>query len=1005
MGNTQIVVIKINRSLLPVSLFCCCLFIFHTSKSQNLIFDNFSVDKGLSQNSVNNIVCDSFGLVWIATADGLNCYDGNKITQFRHNENDSNSIYNNFIYSLFICEGQDIIIQGKEGIEYFDRQTGKFRIILGITEMAEKKISGRMIGGDFSKIWIYSGRRTIIEINKFTLQKKVFSSSVIANSDVEDINIINQPTTKGQLYFYDRNKLFCFNTNNHIIQIIHRTKERGYYNFDTKEDNIYILTGDSIVCKKNGKTISASKIVALPKLNNIIDFKCDRLGNLWILSYTDGFNIIAKNYTGEYILKHYEHNISNNKLSYMSVDIAGNIWLGTDGSGAYFLNHKKLIIDNYTFTQNPLMVKSFCPITDNLLLIGTVANGLHLLDTKEKSVVQIDKLPNMDVYSLFKSNKSEVYIGTAKGVFIYDIDQHKIKPTSLPGADSIMLVKHITINSNTVYISHTNGLTRYDLLNKKRLENTFNFSNNSCQYLSFEPDNKRYFLLTEYKGIWFFDGDNFIQIVPTALKNNFYSARHIYRENNFNYWFATEKGLLKIVFENDAKTKYQSFLYTINDGLPNNFLYSVLPGTNGKLWISSNKGISEFDPIKISCVNYDINDGVQSNEFNTGAYYADQLGNMAFGGVAGLNFFNTNSLQYSKTNPNVFINELSIAGKSYKYIHIPDKIELPYNDNEIIVGFYCNDLSNPGKNKYYYLLEGLDKDWVDAQSLRQLRYAGLEPGNYILKIKTINGDGIISPEKKLTIIIQPPFWHTWWFIISIIILSLSLIIYIVQRLSNISIKRKLKELERKQEIESIRQRISSDLHDDIGSGLSKMALISELAKSQTQNPEELQNKLSRLTDNSRDMIRSLGEIVWAINPQNDKLPNLLAYMRDYASEYLETTDITINYHIQESQEAIPINPDFKRNIFLILKESLHNAVKYSGATNIEIGFTVKSIHPKGIGYIFWVSDNGKGIDPEVMRKFGQGLSSMKKRAENIGANYTIESSLGKGVRIMLEGTL
>jgi len=997
MGNTQKVVIIKYRCLLPLFLLCILFLFPYHSKSQNLNFDNFSVDNGLSQNSVTHIVCDSFGLVWIATADGLNCYDGNKITVFHHNENDPNSIQNDYIYSLFVCEGQDIIIQGKEGIECFERKTGKFSMILGIPEMAQKGISGRLIGADYSNIWIFTGQSTIIEINKFNLEKKEFSSPIIKNSSIENINILNQPFKKGQLFYSDINQLFCLNTTNQKIQVVYKNSEPSNYIIDAKGSRIIILKNDSIIIKNNNGTIvSASKILGLPKLNNIKNLMVDLHDNIWIQSYTDGLHIISKNYLGNYYLKNYHLNISISRIAYGCIDMAGNIWIGTDGNGIYFLNHKKLLFENYSINQKSLMLKCFCPIAENKILVGTVSNGLFVFNTKENAIIQIDKLKNMDVFSFCKKSPTEVYMGTGKGIYIYDFKNHVVRPSGLPGADTISVAKHITINNNILYISHSTGLTLYDLKNNKL---TSGFKSSSY-YLCFEPDNKRYFLLTEYMGIWFFNGATLIQISPSALKDNFYSARHLYRENNSTYWFATEKGLLKFVFENEQRTKYTSFLYTIKDGLPNNFIYAVMPGINNNLWLSTNKGICEFDPNKKTSVSYDINDGLQSNEFNTGAYYSDQNGNTLFGGVTGLNFFNIHKLQKFKFNPNIFFNELSVSGKSYKYIDIPDIIEVPYTDNEIVAGFYCNDFSNPTQNKYFYQLEGQDKDWVKAQSLRQIRYAGLEPGKYILKIKTINADGLYSPEKKLTIVVRPPFWRTWWFITLSIIISLSIIIYVVQRLSNSSIKRKLKELERQREIEGIRQRISSDLHDDIGSGLSKMALISELAKSQKQNPLELQDKLSKLANNSRDMIRSLGEIVWAINPQNDKLPNLLAYMRDYASEYLETTDIVVTYHIQESQDAIPINPDFKRNIFLTLKESLHNAVKYSGASLIEIGFTLEKNH-----YTFWIKDNGKGIDPDTMRKFGQGLNSLKKRAENIGAIYKIESDIGKGVKISLRGTL
>ena len=284
MGNTQIVVIKSSKCLLSYSLFFFCFFFCSNSQSQTLNFDNFSVDKGLSQNSVNSIICDSFGLVWMGTADGLNCYDGNKITQYHHREDDTNSLHNDYIYSLFLCEGQDLIIQGKEGIEYFDRKTGQFKLVLGILEMAQKTFSGRVLHGNQNNIWVLSNKY-LIEINKSNAEKTLFDASVAKNISLDNFNIVSQPINNYQILFYDKAKLFSFNILSKKLSIIYINHKASLFACNPSDKNIYVITLDSILCLlSNGKLKSGVTVNGNIVLDNVRDAQFDHYGNIWIKS-------------------------------------------------------------------------------------------------------------------------------------------------------------------------------------------------------------------------------------------------------------------------------------------------------------------------------------------------------------------------------------------------------------------------------------------------------------------------------------------------------------------------------------------------------------------------------------------------------------------------------------------------------------------------------------------------------------------------------------------------
>jgi len=213
----------------------------------------------------------------------------------------------------------------------------------------------------------------------------------------------------------------------------------------------------------------------------------------------------------------------------------------------------------------------------------------------------------------------------------------------------------------------------------------------------------------------------------------------------------------------------------------------------------------------------------------------------------------------------------------------------------------------------------------------------------------------------------------------------------------------LMEIEKQKEAERVRSRISQDIHDDISSGLTKISWMSELVKVKAtkNNLEEIHPALEKIIRVSRDTIGKLGEIIWATNPSHDNLESMLAYMRNYISDYLEGTPFAVNIAFDEAEAIIHVNPEFIRNLFLIMKEALHNAVKYSGASRIEVAFKLEP----DCHYSFEVSDNGVGMKEKPQQGSGNGMLNVKKRAEAIHARLEVESGKNAGTTIRLYGKI
>jgi two-component sensor histidine kinase len=282
----------------------------------------------------------------------------------------------------------------------------------------------------------------------------------------------------------------------------------------------------------------------------------------------------------------------------------------------------------------------------------------------------------------------------------------------------------------------------------------------------------------------------------------------------------------------------------------------------------------------------------------------------------------------------------------------------------------------------YYKLDGADKDWIKGSTFATINYTLLPPGRYDFKLKC-NGK---QEQKALQIVINLPFWLHSWFII----LCCALFIGIAYYLHSLSIKRLIA-------VEAIRQKVSRDLHDDIGSTLSTINILSMMAKSKLmEDPVKASEYISKISDNSSRMMEAMDDIVWSINPMNDSMQRIFARMREFATEVLEAREVDVHFHFDEEANNIVLNMEQRRDIFLIFKEAVNNIAKYANATAVDISVTYRSPI-----LLLVIKDNGKGFDVENADN-GNGLNNMQKRAEKLKAKYSITSQPNAGTNITLQ---
>ncbi|MXV15252.1 ligand-binding sensor domain-containing protein [Hufsiella ginkgonis] len=432
--------------------------------------------------------------------------------------------------------------------------------------------------------------------------------------------------------------------------------------------------------------------------------------------------------------------------------------------------------------------------------------------------------------------------------------------------------------------------------------------------------------------------------------------------------------------------------FSTYNGLPQRIVTSLQVDARGQLWMSTIAGICRYDPRKGTFRMFDQRDGLittLNNENLLSSSTKLASGELVFAGANKFIIFDPEYVRDLQRPKNVSITDILLFSD-----HLPvDSIQkagglrLSHRDNSLTIQFASLSYTQGDKLNYYYQLEGAGDEWMRAENNPSASFASLAHGTYTFRVKCVNSEGLWSPGvTTLKIEIRPAFWQTWWFAI-LMVLGAALPFYLIYRL----------KIKRLKEVHSLREKVARDLHDDMGSTLTSINILSEMAgmKLNGQN-ETVKTYLGRISSNSSEMMDAMDDIVWTIKPSNDTLSKLSARMREYAATVLEPQNILYTFTTNEKSHHVKLDMDARRNLFLIFKESLNNISKYAAAQNVLIHFkTDKST------LFLTIEDDGKGFETSAVPT-GNGLANMKKRTEMLQGKFAIFSEAGKGTRMTIE---
>lgn len=704
----------------------------------------------------------------------------------------------------------------------------------------------------------------------------------------------------------------------------------------------------------------------------------------------------------------------------MLQDNVGTMWIGTQSGGLFKIDRAEKQFENFTHqpgdstSLNTLVVNGVCEDDSGMLWVGTPfgldrldpATGIFKHFTHDRRNPK--SLSDNAAVAVLKDSKGKLWVGTGHGA-LEEFDEssggfvhHKYDIDDAGSLNENYGVRSLYEDRRgTLWAGVGHGLLEeYNRTSRAFRHHQPSYPTVDWGYIKT--------IFEDSQGVLWFGGlgcglnsydrkaDKFAHFVSTPntvsrsqnLSNN--SVQVIYEDHQGTLWIGTRVGLDKYDRGSGTFT-----VFTVRDGLASDNISGILEDDHGRLWLGTAKGISRFDPRAGTFRNYDAGDGVKCGECLTS--YRSKSGQMYFGGTHGFVRFHPDSI---RDNPNI----PRIVLTSFKKSNIPvsldtaitekKSVQLSYRDYEFSFEFAALNFTNPEKNQYAYKLEPFDRDWVYCGTRRVAAYTNLDGGTYVFHVKGSNNDGIWNETgASIMVIITPPFWATLWFRILSFAMVLLCVGGALRYIEMRKIKKTIERLKQERALERERTRISQDMHDEVGSSLSEIAILSALAK---KKPEESEAHIQEISELASEVIDNVSEIVWAMNPRNDTLDNLVAHLRRYAVKYLNLSQIRCRFDAPENVPPHHLTAEVRRNIFLVVKEALHNIVKHAHAR--EVSVTVK-LDNRSLEIL--IEDNGRGFDMDESAESGNGLGNMNKRMADIGGVLTMISRPDHGTRVAM----
>jgi signal transduction histidine kinase/ligand-binding sensor domain-containing protein len=990
-----------------------------TGQLQEIALRHFSTSDGLSDNNVRCIMVDSKGFIWLGTDDGLNRFDGAEFVTYRRHAGRKFSLSGNIVTdvkedsdgSLWICTRDG-------GICQLNPKNGEvFHPLLISANGAEQTYVHCVYLNDRNEIVVGTDKGIFISRDKrnFRLVETShlascydldnFHNKIFAATNVISLSSVIGDSLVPVAYQNRPNMPFPAHSLNDLFVDKNLTLWAGAW------DN-YLHRYDPI----------AKKFVQINVLNvSEISYNEDEIiaidepspGVLWlamksfaILNYD-----IQSGVTNPVRFSERESSkLNGRRIHFVFTDIEKRTWIGTDNGLHLYSPISSRFLDRELDDEST--VTSFTKYENDL--IATTMSGLIHIENEFAAIKKVSGNIGLKCYSsvadgrnlLVGTNSSILQVNPKNGAYSNWTEQRKVGfDVNSIASSQFITMKAVKINDKyyLLAIPFGHGVILGDL-EKKRWTLLNLITQNGIENLIrniYQDKKGRLWMLGSSYGLTrinsFYENDSSCSLTAEEILNQ---DKLTFNINGTSFYNGLQSKELTAIVEDEAGlfwiTTQGAGLYYFDPNTENASFVSVesplqsmqnmIADRNNNLWIVASGALLQYEIKNGIWRRYDNRDGIPTAGLSN-AMYMDEVGRIHLGGHGFVLSFDPNLLSVGNEVPKPRLTHFTVMDQPMDTLLTGDVFELEHDKNFVSFSFTGLCFSDPRSVLYEYRLDGLDQDWRSNGNNSSVSYSDLSPGKYTFRLRAKSRKGMMSEEEAVvSFVILSPFYSTWWFV-SIIAFMVALVLWTLWQYHR----------KQKEKLALVRNKIARDLHDDIGSALGSISFFSETAK-RTLNDSNATNAhfiLDKIGNTSRGMIENMHDIVWAVNPSNDSMEQMLDRMKSYVLDMGSSGGVNLHFNFEREVLNTKLSMTQRKNIFLFYKEAIYNSFKYSECQNIHVRMN-KSIESK---LHLIIEDDGIGFEQEKKVGTGNGLRNMKIRMDEIGARCTIDSRPSFGTRV------
>lgn len=987
------------------------------SAQQGFTFNRISTDDGigLASNVVYSTYQDKKGFIWTGTANGLQRFDGSKFIRFNGGNTNgprASNLTRILPYdsvSLWLCfpNLQEVGIYNTVTLSYTlvpIKSSRRISNLGGFNLWQDNRKETFLFIPGFGPLHYDKKKKAFVDDNFFHLPDGWLSGPGLFEDTVKKQYWL--PCGNNGLAVFDvaDQKLYTTLYNPKNIPLLNNKdlkpgtaevfidSKRRHWVFTWVREHVkhcYDSTGKELR--------DTAGLNYNPDYSELRNFYETKQGLLWMYGTNALYNL-DKDTRRFYFYEHEAGSTTGIQFHFVyqvMEDHDGSIWVATD-NGLYFTSPGSgtFSVVNMLFSEQKGAIEctDLYQLRSGQYWLSTWGRGIITLNSKmdrydagiytNKPEGSAKWIEYRQTWALYQHTDGKVWIGCQAGNFmIYDTLTRQTRFLSDPAFEGSTINFITGDQGGNIWLSTFRGfLVKYD---GKKFTVLHKMGSNINKV--FVDKDGLLWVSVESKGLYCLSGDG-TRIIKhysaegaAGEKLFMNSGKDIEQLNDSTIVFGG--GAMNFINKRTAKV----YWLTYDDGLPGNTIMRMRMDGDGYLWMITLDGLCRYNPTTKRVTSYGRKDGITLAHATTEADFFSRDGYMMFTGNNALLYFKPGIFQ-NKEPRDVVITDIRLLNN---YMPVDSLLALPriqLSSSQNSFSIYFSTLSYLQREKltYYYKMTGIDKDWIKADRQNFISYSLLPPGNYTFSVYCEDIDGNRSKNiTRISIYITPPFWRTYWFI-STLFFVLALCIYAIHRL----------RVNKLLAVEKLRNRVARDLHDDMGSTLSTINILSSMAKSRIHlDPVKTTEYLGKISDNSQRMMDAMDDIVWSIKPSNDSMQKIAARMREFATNVLEAKEIELDFRVDEAVFDIKLNMEARRDFFLVFKEAVNNAAKYSKASMVTIQV---GLHNNRL--VLVVEDDGIGFDP-LLADGGNGMGNMQKRADAMQGRLHILSKPGGGAKV------